>query len=117
MEQNKERIKHLGTDVYAKQASKKETRTERSTEGIHQDNGTKQRLLEKAKEVRRKLQMTSLISKSQMKHKLGTDKTNQVRRWCWWPVERQQLNDMVLQVIAGIWVSKLSHSSNVLNNI
>ena len=49
MEQNKERIKLLGIDVYVKQVSMKQTRTERSTEGIHQleDNGTKQRLLEK----------------------------------------------------------------------
>ena len=51
MEQNGERIKLLGTDDYAKQDNKKGTRTERSTssEGIHRDNGTKQRLLEKAK--------------------------------------------------------------------
>ena len=60
--------------------------------------------------------MTSLISKSQMKQKLNTDKTNLARQWFWWPVERQQLNDLVLQVIVGIWVSKLLHSSNVLNN-
>ena len=105
MEQNGERIKLLGTDYYAKQDNKKVTRTERSTssEGIHQDNGTKKRLLEKAKKVRQKLQITSLIS--QMKQKLDTDKTNQVRQWFWWPVERQHLNEMVLQVIAGIWVS------------
>ena len=117
MEQNKERIRLLGTDVYAKQVGKTETRTERSSEGMHQNNGTKQRFLKKAKKVRQKLQMTSLISKSQKKQKLDTDKTNQVRQWFWWPVERQQLNGMVLQVIAGIWVSKLLHNSNVLNNI
>ena len=113
MEENKEIIKLLRKDDYAKQVSSKETRTEgssSSSEGIHQDNGTKQRLLEKAKKVRQKLQMTqgktktiSLISKNQ--------------KWFGWPVKRQQLYDMALQVIAGIWVSKLLHNSSVLNNI
>ena len=105
-------VKLLGIDDYAKQVSKKETMTEgsSSSEGIHQDNGTKQRLLKKAKKVRQKLQMTQgktktipLISKNQ--------------KWFGWPVERQQLYDKALQVIAGIWVSKLLHNSSVLNNI
>ena len=58
MEQE-DRIKLLGTDDYA-QVSKKEMRTEGSSSsgGLHQDNGTKQRLLKKAKKARQKLQMT-----------------------------------------------------------
>ena len=101
-------------------------------EGIHwkvnENNGTKQRLLEKAKRVKQKLQMTpggdktiSRMSGKQMKQKLNgsidTDETNQVRQWFWWPVERQQLNDMALQVITGNWVLKLLRNGNVLNDM
>ena len=84
MEQE-DRIKLLGTDDYA-QVSKKETRTEgSSSEGIHQDNGTKQRQNQK---TRQKLQMTqgrtktvSLMSKGQLKQGLDTDRTSQIRQW------------------------------------
>ena len=44
---------------------------------------------------------TSWISEKQMKLKLNTDKTNQVRQWFWWPIERQQQNDMAVQMITG----------------
>ena len=92
-------IKLIWTDAYDIQISKKEMKTE----GIHQkkneNNTKKQRLLAKAKKVELKLQMTqgrtkttSWIGEKQMK--LDKDKTNQVRQWFWWPVERQQLNDM-----------------------
>ena len=52
-----------------------------------------------------------------MKQKLDTDKTNQVGQWFWWPVERQQLNDMAFQMITGNWLSKLLHNRNVVNDI
>ena len=115
MKQNEERIKLLRTDDYAEQ-DKKETRTEApsTSEGIHHDNGTKQRLLEKAKKARQKLQMTqgrtktvSLMSRGQLKQGLDTDRTSQIRQWFWLPVERQWLDNMALQVLAGIWVSNL----------
>ena len=124
MEQE-DRIKLLGTDDYAL-VSKKEMRTEgsSSSEGIHQDNGTKQRLLEKAKKAKQKLQMTkgqtkpvSLMSRVQLKQGLDTDRTSQIRQWFWLPVERQRLDDMALQVLAGIWVSNLLPYFNVLNKI
>ena len=124
MEQE-DRIKLLGTDDYA-QFSKKETRTERSSSsaGIPQSNGTKQRLLEKAKKARQKLQMTqgrtktvSLMSRGHLKQGLDTDRTSQIRQWFWLPVERQRLDDMALQVLAGIWVSNLLPNFNVLNKI
>ena len=60
---------------------------------------------------------TSWISEKQMKQKLDTDKTSQVRQWFWWPVERQQLNDMEFQMITGNWLSKLLHNRNVVNDI
>ena len=52
-----------------------------------------------------------------MKLKLNTDKTNQGRQWLWWPKERQQLNDMAVQMIAGNLFSKLLHNRNVVNDI
>ena len=117
-------IKLIGTDDYDRQISKKEMKTL----GIHQkqkeNNRTKQRLLAKARKVKLKLQMTqgrtkttSWISEKQMKLKLNADKTNQVRQWFWWPIERQQLNDMAVQMITGNWFSKLLHNRNVVNDI
>ena len=63
------------------------------TEGMHQklneNNRTKQRLLEKAKKVKLKLQVqmtpekkntSSWISEKQMKHKVDTDEASQVRQ-------------------------------------
>ena len=106
MMQLQKEIKLIGTDDYDRQINKREMKTE----GIHQkqneNNRTKQRLLAKAKKVKLKLQMTqgrtkttSWISEKQMKQKLDIDKTNQVRQWFWWPVERQQPNDMAFQMI------------------
>ena len=92
--------------------------------GIHQklneNNRTKQRLLAKAKKVKLKLQMaqgrtktTSWISEKQMIIKLNTDKTNQVRQWFWWPVERQQLNDMAVPMITGNWFKKNFYTTEI----
>ena len=64
-----------------------------------------------------KTETSSRISEKQMKQKLDTDETSQVRQWFWWPVERQQLNDMNLQLITGNWFSKLLHNKNVVNDI
>ena len=118
----------MGTETYQKQGRKKETKMVGIHWKVNENNGTKQRLLEKAKRVKQKLQMTpggdktiSRMSEKQMKKKLNgsidTDETNQVRQWFWWPVERQQLNDMALQVITGNWVLKLLRSDNVLNDM
>ena len=110
-------VKLLGTEDYDRQTSKKEMK-------LIENNRTKQRLLEKAKKVKLKLQMTQgrtktarWISEKQIKLKLNTDKTNQVRQWFWWPIERQQLNDMAVQMITGNWFSKLLHNRNIVNDI
>ena len=91
---------------------------------LNENNRTKQRLLAKAKKVKLKLQMTqgrtkttSWISEKQMKLKLNTDKTNQVRQWFWWSIERQQQNDMTVQMITGNWFSKFLHNRNEVNDI
>ena len=117
-------IKLIGTDDYDRQISKKEMKTEGIHQKLNENNGTKQRLLAKARKVKLKLQMTqgrtkttSWINEKQMKLKLNTDKTNQVRQWFWWPIERQQLNDMAVQIITGNWFSKFLHNRNVLNDI
>ena len=110
-------VKLLGTEDYDRQTSKKEMK-------LIENNRTKQRLLEKAKKVKLKLQMTQgrtkttrWISEKQIKLKLNTDKTNQVRQWFWWPIQRQQLNDMAVQMITGNWFSKLLHNRNIVNDI
>ena len=107
-------IKLIGTDDYDRQISKKEMKTLGIHQKLNENNRTKQRLLAKARKVKLMLQMTqgrtkttSWISEKQMKLKLNTDKTNQVRQWFWWPIERQQLNDMAVQMITGNWLSKL----------
>ena len=107
-------IKLIGTDDYDRQISKKEMKTLGIHQKLNENNRTKQRLLAKARKVKLKLQMTqgrtkttSWISEKQVKLKLNTDKTNQVRQWFWWPIERQQLNDMAVQMITGNWFSKL----------
>ena len=94
-------VKLAGTVGYDRQISKKEM-------NLNEKNRTKQRLLEKAKKVKLKLQMTpektktsSWISEKKMKQKLDTDETSQVRQWFWWPVERQQINDTTLQSTTG----------------
>ena len=117
-------IKLIGTDDYDRQISKEEMKTEEIHQKLNKNNRTQQRLLAKAKKVKLKLQMTqgrtkttSWISEKQMKQKLDTDKTNQVGQWFWWPVERQQLNDMAFQMITGNWLSKLLHNRNVVNDI
>ena len=99
-------IKLIGTDDYDRQISKQEMKTLGIHQKLNENNRTKQRLLAKARKVKLKLQMTqgrtkttSRISEKQMKLKLNTDKTNQVRQWFWWPIERQQLNDMAVQMI------------------
>ena len=126
MEQIKEIIKLLGLDDNAKRVSKKETEWSSSSEGIHQDNGTKQRLFEKAKKARHKLQMTqgrtktvSLLSRGQLKQRLDTERTSQKRQSFWLSVERQQLYDMALKFTSDRWNMgfKLLHNNNVLNNI
>ena len=83
-------IKLIGTDDYDRKISKKEIKTEGIHQKLNEDNGTRQRLLAKARKVKLKLQMTqrrtkttSRISVKQMKLKLNTDKTNQVRQWFW----------------------------------
>ena len=117
-------IKLIGTDDYDRQISKKEMKTEEIHQKLNENNRTKQRLLAKARKVKLKLQMTqrrtkttSWISEKQMKLKLNTDKTNQVRQWFWLPIERQQLNDMAVQMITGNWFSKLLHNRNLVNDI
>ena len=117
-------IKLIGTDDYDRQISKKEMKTLGIHQKLNENNMTKQRLLAKARKVKLKLQMTqgrtkttSWISEKQMKLKLNTNKTNQVRQWFWWPIERQQLNDMAVQMITGNWFSKLLHNRNVVNDI
>ena len=117
-------IKLIGTDDYDRQINKKEMKTLGIHQKLNENNRTKQRLLAKAKKVKLKLQMTqgrtkttSWISEKQMKLKLNTDKNNQVRQWFWWPIERQQLNDMAVQMITGNWFSKLLHNKNVVNDI
>ena len=107
-------IKLIGTDDYDRKISKKEMKTEGINQKLNENNRTKQRLLAKARKVKLKLQMTpgrtkttSWISEKQLKLKLNSDKTNQVRQWFWWPIERQQLNDMAVQMITGNWFSKL----------
>ena len=71
-------------------------------------NRTKQRLLEKAKKVKLKLQMTpektkpsSWTSEKNMKQKLDTDEASRVRQWFWWPVERHKITDTTLQSTTG----------------
>ena len=88
---------------------------------LNENNRTKQRLLEKAKKVKLKLQMTpektnisSWISEKKMKQKLDTDEASRVRQWFWWPVETQQINDTTLQSTTGNWFLKLLHNRNVL---
>ena len=117
-------IKLLGTNDYDRQINKKEMKTLGIHQKLNENNRTKQRLLAKAKKVKLKLQMTqgrtkttSWISEKQMKLKLNTDKTNQVRQWFWWPIERQQQNDMAVQMITGNWFSKFLHNRNVVNDI
>ena len=89
----------MGTETYQKQGRKKETKMEGIYWKVTENNGSKQRLLEKAKRVKQKLQMTpggdktiSRMGKKQMKQKLNgsidTDETNQIRQWFLWPVER-----------------------------
>ena len=108
-------VKLLGTD-HDRQTRKKMK--------LNDNNRTKQRLLEKAKKVKLKLQMTpektntsSWISEKKMKQKLDTDEASQVRQWFWWCVERQQINDKTLQSTTGNWFLKLLHNRNVLNDI
>ena len=55
---------------------------------LNENNRIKQRLLEKAKKVKLKLQMTpdktkasSWISEKKMKQKFDTDEASQVRQW------------------------------------
>ena len=110
-------VQLLGTEDYDRQSRKKEMK-------LIENNRTKQRLLEKAKKVKLKLQMTpektktsSWISEKKMKQKLDTDEASQVRQWFWWPVERQQLNDTTLQSTTGNWFLKLLHNRNVVNDI
>ena len=108
-------VKLLGTD-HDRQTRKKMK--------LNENNRTKQRLLEKAKKVKLKLQMTpektntsSWISEKKMKQKLDTDEASPVRQWFWWPVETQQINDTTLQSTTGNWFLKLLHNRNVLNDI
>ena len=61
--------------------------------------------------------IVSLISRGRLKQGLDTDRTSQIRQWFWLPVERQRLDDMALQVLAGIGVSNLLPNFNVLNKI
>ena len=117
-------IKLIGTNDYDRKISKKEMKTEGIHQKLNEDNGTMQRLLARARKVKLKLQMTqrrtkttSRISEKQIKLKLNTDKTNQVRQKFWWPVERPQLNDMAVQMITGNWFSKLLHNRNVVNDV
>ena len=108
-------VKLLGTD-HDRQTRKKMK--------LNENNRTKQRLLEKAKKVKLKLQMTpektntsSWISEKKMKQKLDTDEASRVIQWFWWPVETQQINDTTLQSTTGNWFLKLLHNRNVLNDI
>ena len=112
-------VKLLGTEDYDRQTSKKEMK-------LNENNRTKQRLLEKAKKVKLKLQMTpektltsSWISEKKMKQKLDTDEASQVRQRFWWPVETQQINDTTLQSTTGNWkwFLKFLHSRIVVNDI
>ena len=51
-------IKLIGTDDYDRQISKKEMKTEVIHQKLNENNRAKQRLLEKARKVKLKLQMT-----------------------------------------------------------
>ena len=108
--------KLLGTEDYDRQTRKKEMK-------LNEINRTKQRLLEKAKKVKLKIQMTpeetktsSWISEKKMKQKLDTDEASRVRQWFWWPVETQQINDTTIQSTTGNWFLKLLHNRNVVND-
>ena len=106
-------VKLLGTD-HDRQTRKKMK--------LNENNRTKQRLLEKAKKVKLKLQMTpektntsSWLSEMKMKQKLNTDEASRVRQWFWWPAETQQIND-TLQSTTGNWFLNFLHNRNVLND-
>ena len=105
-------IKLVETADYDRQISKKEMKTEWMHQKLNKNTRTKQRLLEKAKKVKLKLQMTPektktspWINEKQMRQKLVTDETSQVRQCFWWPAEKQKLNDMSLTIITGNWFS------------
>ena len=117
-------IKRIGTDDYDRQIRKKEMKTLGINQKLNENNRTKQRLLAKARKVKLKLQMTqgrakttSWVNEKQIKLKLNTGKTNQVRHWFGWPVERQQINDTTLQSTTGNWFLKLLHNRSVVNDI
>ena len=72
-------VKLFGTEDYNRQTSKKEME-------LIENNRTKQRLLEKAKKVKLKLQMTpektktsSLLSENKIQQKLDTDEASPVK--------------------------------------
>ena len=83
---------------------------------LNENNGTKQRLLEKAKKVKLKLQMVQWRTDKWKTNeiKLDANKTYQVRRWL---VDQQQLYGMALQKITGNWFLKLLCNIIVVNDI
>ena len=104
-------------NVYERQVRENETAVKGKLQQSNGTKETKQRFLEKAKIVKRKLQMNkgykmgtwrkeSLI---QQLHDiiLRINECNQTRMWGWRSEDSQQLNYMTLQIITGKWLSKL----------
>ena len=103
-------------DIYERRVRENETAVKGKLQQSNGTKGTKPRFLEKAKVVKQKLQInkgykTGTWRKESLMQQLHDvilriNEWNQTRMWGWRSEDRQQLNDMTLQIITGNWFSK-----------